>query len=64
MYVMAGRGELRTDGGAIPVSKGDAVFIPAGAWHWLANTGDDELISIFAFPEPARPAGQRRPVVA
>ena len=60
MYVLAGRGELRTDRGAILIAKGDAVFIPVCAWHWLANTGADELISVFAFPEPDRPAGQRR----
>lgn len=62
MYVAAGRGELRTEEGTIPFSKGDAIFIPAGEWHWLANTGEDDLVSVFSFPRPDRPTTQNRPV--
>jgi len=64
MYVAAGCGELHTEAGTIPLSKGDAVFIPAAAWHWLANTGTDDLVSVFCFPGPDRPASQSGPVTA
>jgi len=62
MYVAAGRGELRTDTAVIPFATGDAIFIPAHAWHWLANTGESDLVSVFSFPTPERPPSRSRPV--
>jgi len=62
MYVAAGRGELRTDNAVIPFATGDAIFIPAHAWHWLANTGESDLVSVFSFPTPERPPSRSRPV--
>jgi quercetin dioxygenase-like cupin family protein len=64
MFVAAGRGELRTDDGVIPFAKGDAIFIPAGEWHWLINTGAEDLVSVFSFPRPDRPPTQTRSVRA
>jgi mannose-6-phosphate isomerase-like protein (cupin superfamily) len=61
MYVAAGSGELRKRGEPIPFRQGDAIFIPAGEWHSLANTGVGDLISVFSFPHPARPASESRP---
>lgn len=61
MYVAAGRGELRTEGETIPFAVGDALYIPAERWHWLVNTGTEELVSVFSFPTPERPATQQRP---
>lgn len=62
MYVAAGCGELRTDEGVFAVSVGDAIFIPTDAWHWLANTGESDLVSVFTFPRPSRPTSYRRPL--
>lgn len=62
MYVAAGQGELRMDEETIPFATGDALYIPAESWHWLANTGAEELVSVFSFPTPDRPATEHRPV--
>jgi len=62
MYVAAGCGELRTDEGAVVVAVGDAIFIPTDAWHWLANTGESDLVSVFTFPRPSRPVSYSRPM--
>src|SRR5262245_17046395 len=37
-YVVAGRGELRVDGGAVPFAAGQALHIPPKLWHAVANT--------------------------
>ena len=39
-YVVAGSGELQLDDGPYPFEAGQAVHIPAGVWHSVANTGD------------------------
>jgi len=41
--VVKGSGELEVDGETRTVRPGDAVLIPPGAWHTLANTGTSEL---------------------
>ena len=60
-YVVAGAGELRLEGEAIPFARGDALHIPAGVWHAVANTGDEDLLMVFGFPHPAYPPTERRP---
>lgn len=60
MYVAAGSGELRTRGEPIAFRQGDAIFIPAGEWHSLANTGVGDLVSVFSFPYPGRPPSESR----
>jgi mannose-6-phosphate isomerase-like protein (cupin superfamily) len=64
MFVVTGLGELHTEAGVISLSKGDAVFIPAHAWHWLMNIGEDDLISVFSFSSPSRPVSQTRAVTS
>jgi quercetin dioxygenase-like cupin family protein len=59
-FVVAGRGELRLDDGAAPFQAGEAMFIPAGTWHAVANTGDEDVIMVFTFPYPDYPPTQRR----
>jgi mannose-6-phosphate isomerase-like protein (cupin superfamily) len=59
-YVVAGRGELRLDDGAVPFGANDALFIPAHTWHAVANTGGDDVIMVFAFPHAAYPPTERR----
>jgi mannose-6-phosphate isomerase-like protein (cupin superfamily) len=59
-YVLAGLGELQTDGEPVPFAAEQAVHIPAGLWHAVANTGADDLIMVFGFPHPAYPPTERR----
>ncbi len=58
-YVVAGSGELRLDDEAVPFRQGDAVHIPAGTWHAVANSGDVDVIMVFGFPHPDYPPTER-----
>jgi quercetin dioxygenase-like cupin family protein len=60
IYVTRGRGELRTDGETVHFLPGDALFVPPGAWHWVANTGSEDVEMIFSFPSPSYPQTERR----
>lgn len=59
-YVLSGAGELRLDSGVVPFSAGQGLFIPAGIWHAVANTGTEEVAMVFGFPHPDYPPTQRR----
>jgi quercetin dioxygenase-like cupin family protein len=59
-YVVSGTGEIRLDQEAVPFRKGDAVHIPAGVWHAVANTGDEDVAMVFGFPHPDYPPTERR----
>ncbi|MFN8593029.1 MAG: cupin domain-containing protein [Thermomicrobiales bacterium] len=59
-YVLAGSGELRTEGDPVPFQLGQAIHIPAGLWHAVANTGNEDVIMIFGFPHPGYPPTERR----
>jgi quercetin dioxygenase-like cupin family protein len=59
-YVVSGSGELRLDDEAIPFGEGDALHIPAGVWHAVANTGEEPVVMVFGFPHPDYPATERR----
>lgn len=59
-YVVGGSGELRLEGRSVPFRQGDALFIPEGVWHAVANTGDEDVIMVFGFPHPAYPPTERR----
>jgi quercetin dioxygenase-like cupin family protein len=59
-YVVAGSGVLRLDDDAVPFGEGDALHIPAGVWHAVANTGDEPVVMVFGFPHPDYPATERR----
>ena len=63
-YVLTGQGELRLDDGAVPYGAGSALFIPAGVWHAVANTGAEPVTMVFAFPHPDYPPTDRRPASA
>jgi quercetin dioxygenase-like cupin family protein len=60
VYVTRGQGELRTDGGPVHFVPGDALFVPPGVWHWVANTGSEDVEMIFSFPSPGYPQTERR----
>ena len=59
-YVVSGSGELRLDGEAVEFRAGEALHIPAGVWHAVANTGDEDVLMVFGFPHPAYPPTERR----
>jgi quercetin dioxygenase-like cupin family protein len=59
-YVVSGSGELRLDDGSVPFGEGDALHIPAGVWHAVANTGDEDVVMVFGFPHPDYPPTERR----
>jgi mannose-6-phosphate isomerase-like protein (cupin superfamily) len=42
-FVLKGSGRMEVDGETKMVRPGDAVLIPAGAWHQLENNGSSEL---------------------
>ncbi|HET8528656.1 MAG TPA: cupin domain-containing protein [Gaiellaceae bacterium] len=42
-FVLKGSGDMEVDGEHKRVAVGDAVLIPAGAWHSLHNNGTSEL---------------------
>jgi mannose-6-phosphate isomerase-like protein (cupin superfamily) len=42
-FVLKGQGRMEVDGGVTQVRPGNAVLIPAGAWHQLENNGTSEL---------------------
>jgi len=42
-YLVDGEGELEIDGERTPVTVGDAILIPPGAWHQITATGGSEL---------------------
>lgn len=59
-YVLSGSGELRLDDGAVAFKAGDGLFIPAGVWHAVANTSDEDVAMVFGFPHPSYPPTERR----
>jgi quercetin dioxygenase-like cupin family protein len=59
-YVMTGRGELRMGAAVVPYAAGQALYIPAGVWHAVVNTGEEPVTMVFAFPHPTYPPTERR----
>jgi len=59
-YVLSGEGELRLEGEAVAFAGGQGLFIPAGIWHAVANTGTEDVAMVFGFPHPDYPPTQRR----
>lgn len=59
-YVVAGTGELQTDGDPVAFTAGQALHIPPGLWHAVANTGDVDMVMVFGFPHPGYPPTERR----
>jgi mannose-6-phosphate isomerase-like protein (cupin superfamily) len=59
-FVVAGSGELRLDDGVVEFGPNDALFIPAGIWHAVVNTGAEDVVMVFGFPYPDYPPTERR----
>ena len=58
-YVISGKGQMTINGETRSIRDGDAVFIPAGDTHSIANTGEDFLIFL-AFSAQVPQEGQER----
>lgn len=59
-YVLTGSGELRLQDDAVPFVHGQGLFVPAGTWHAVANTGAEDVTMVFGFPHPDYPPTERR----
>ena len=59
-YVLTGTGELRLEDEVVPYSAGSALYIQAGVWHAVVNTGNEPVTMVFAFPHPDYPPTERR----
>ncbi len=59
-YVLTGVGELRLEAETVPYAAGAALYIPAGVWHAVVNTGNEPVTMVFAFPHPDYPPTERR----
>ena len=59
-FVVSGEGELRMDDGVAPFGSGSALYVPAGVWHAVVNTGDEPVTMVFVFPHPDYPPTERR----
>lgn len=59
-FVVSGSGAIRTAGGDVKVAADQAMFIPAGLWHTVLNTGDEDLVMVFSFPSSGYPPTERR----
>ncbi|RPJ34758.1 MAG: cupin domain-containing protein [Verrucomicrobiaceae bacterium] len=49
-YLLAGRGVMEIDGESREVGPGDAILIPAGAWHQIRATGPLQFLCCCAPP--------------
>jgi mannose-6-phosphate isomerase-like protein (cupin superfamily) len=59
-FVVSGEGELRVDDGVVPFTAGDGLFVPAGVWHAVVNTGEADVVMVFGFPHPDYPPTERQ----
>lgn len=52
IFVLAGRGEIETDGESASISEGSVVFIASNETHLIRNTGREPLrfIDVVLFP--------------
>ena len=59
-FVVSGSGTVRLESRDVPVAAGQALYVPAGVWHTVANPGGDDLVMVFSFPAPDYPPTRRR----
>lgn len=59
-YVLTGVGELRLADDVVAYAAGSALYIPAGVWHAVVNTGNEPVTMVFSFPHPDYPPTERR----
>jgi mannose-6-phosphate isomerase-like protein (cupin superfamily) len=49
IFIHKGEGTLTLDEDSLDVKTGDVVFVPRGIWHWLDNTGKENLLMVFQY---------------
>ena len=54
-YVLSGRGKLAVGVEAVDYAAGQALYIPAGVPHGVANPYDEDLVMVFVFSHSAYP---------
>jgi quercetin dioxygenase-like cupin family protein len=59
-FVVSGHGELRLENEVVALGARSAAFIPAHLWHTVANTGDEDLVMVFTFPDKEYPETAHR----
>jgi len=59
-FVVTGTGEMRGDDEIVTFRGNDMLYISAGSWHSIANTGDSDVVMVFGFPSPRYPATRGR----
>ena len=67
VFILAGSGTLRGEGGNLPLEADQAVFVPGMEWHAFMNTGSETLRFLCMIPtgtgaSGAFPAGAETPV--
>ena len=50
VFILAGKGHVRTEGGDRPFEEGYVAFVPGGEKHQFVNDGDDTLRFICVVP--------------
>jgi mannose-6-phosphate isomerase-like protein (cupin superfamily) len=51
-YFLSGQGTMTVEGETVAVAPGDAVLVPPGVDHGLANTGSEPLRLVLLFGKP------------
>ena len=59
-YIVSGSGVIRLETGDVPVTAGQALYVPARLWHTVMNPGGEDLVMVFSFPSPDYPPTERR----
>ena len=59
-YIVGGSGVIRLETGDVPVTAGQALYVPARLWHTVMNPGREDLVMVFSFPSPGYPPTERR----
>jgi quercetin dioxygenase-like cupin family protein len=54
-YVLAGRGQLTAGDQVVDYAAGQALYIPAGVPHGVANPYGEDLVMVFVFAHPDYP---------
>ena len=57
---VSGSGVIRLETGDVPVTAGQALYVPARLWHTVVNPGSEDLVMVFSFPSPGYPPTERR----
>jgi quercetin dioxygenase-like cupin family protein len=51
VFVLSGKGVVRTDEGDVPIEHGSTVFVPGGEMHQFLNQGDEVFRFICVVPQ-------------